>query len=210
MKERRGLSRELKRAGSILFLLCFILAGSLFFTKDVDAATFSDTQKEYINVLSKIRRAGTVSGHLDVYRTVSQGKSGKKCMEAALIENGIVYENGCDDTSLGRKPRQLSYKGDLYYVISVELMPKKVRAGIADLYGEVQQWTEKEIIVENGVDEVLGQLDSAIDELLEKRKKDVDVIAIAVGVPALTGQNDLNDLFGTSIYGKRILKTGNR
>ena len=65
------------------------------------------------------------------------------------------------------------------------------------MYGEVQQWTEKEIIVENGVDEVLGQLDSAIDELLEKRKKDVDVIAIAVGVPALTGQNDLNDLFGT-------------
>ena len=33
-------------------------------------------------------------------------------------------------------------------MISVELMPKKVRAGIADLYGEVQQWTEKEIIVE--------------------------------------------------------------
>ena len=47
------------------------------------------------------------------------------------------------------------------------------------------------------MDEVLGQLDSAIDELLEKRKKDVDVIVIAVGVPALTGQNDLNDLFGT-------------
>ncbi len=44
------------------------------------------------------------------------------------------------------------------------------------------------------MDEVLRQLDSAIDELLEKRKKDVDVIVIAVGVPALTGQNDLNDL----------------
>lgn len=87
MKERRGLSRELKRAGSILFLLCFILAGSLFFTKDVDAATFSDTQKEYINVLSKFMIEGTVSGNLDVYRTVNQGKSGKKCMEAAAISN---------------------------------------------------------------------------------------------------------------------------
>ena len=87
MKERRGLSRELKRAGSILFLLCFILAGSLFFTKDVDAATFSDTQKEYINVLSKFMIEGTVSGNLDVYRTVSQEKSGKKCMEAAAISN---------------------------------------------------------------------------------------------------------------------------
>lgn len=87
MKEIRGLSRELKRTGSILFLLCFILAGSLFFTKDVNAATFSDTQKEYINVLSKFMIEGTVSGNLDVYRTVSQGKSGKKCMEAAAISN---------------------------------------------------------------------------------------------------------------------------
>ena len=87
MKERRWLSRELKRAGSILFLLCFILAGSFFFTKDVDAATFSDTQNEYINVLSKFMIEGTVSENLDVYRTVSQGKSGKKCMEAAAISN---------------------------------------------------------------------------------------------------------------------------
>lgn len=87
MKEIRGLSRELKRTGSILFLLCFILAGSFFFTKDVDAATFSDTQKEYINVLSKFMIEGTVSGNLDVYRTVSQGKSGKKCMEVAAISN---------------------------------------------------------------------------------------------------------------------------
>lgn len=87
MKERRWLSRELKRAGSILLLLCFILAGSFFFTKDVDAATFSDTQKEYINVLSKFMIEGTVSENLDVYRTVSQGKSGKKCMEAAAISN---------------------------------------------------------------------------------------------------------------------------
>ena len=87
MKERRWLSRELKRAGSILLLLCFILAGSFFFTKDVDAATFSDTQKEYINVMSKFMIEGTVSENLDVYRTVSQGKSGKKCMEAAAISN---------------------------------------------------------------------------------------------------------------------------
>ena len=111
---------------------------------------------------------------------------------AALIENGIVYENGCDDTSLGRKPRQLSYKGDLYYVISVELMPKKVRAGIADLYGEVQQWTEKEIIVENGVDEVLGQLDSAIDDLKEHilQKYNVEAIIVNDVELALIGERE--------------------
>ena len=66
---------------------------------------------------------------------------------SALIENGIVYENGCDDTSLGRKPKQLSYKGDLYYVISVELMPQKVRGGIADMYGDILFWEERDIDV---------------------------------------------------------------
>lgn len=97
MKERRWLSRELKRAGSILLLLCFILAGSFFFTKDVDAATFSDTQKEYINVLSKFMIEGTVSENLDVYRTVSQGKSGKKCMEAAAIsKRAALMAEGID------------------------------------------------------------------------------------------------------------------
>ena len=90
---------------------------------------------------------------------------------AALIENRIVYENGCDDTSLGRKPRQLSYKGDLYYVISVELMPKKFVQVLQICTVKFSSGQKKEIIVENGVDEVLGQLDSAIDELLEKRKK---------------------------------------
>lgn len=114
---------------------------------------------------------------------------------AALIENGIVYENGCDDTSLGRKPKQLSYKGDLYYVVSVELMPQKVRAGLADLYGNVLLREERDINVREGVDNVLGKLDEVIDSLYAEKRPDIEVIAIAVGVPALTGQNDLNDLF---------------
>lgn len=87
MKERRGLYTRLKRAGSILFFLCFIFAGSIVFAKQVDAAAFSDKQKEYINVLSKFMIEGTVSANVDVYRTVSQGSSGRKCMQAAAISN---------------------------------------------------------------------------------------------------------------------------
>ena len=48
MDEQRGLSKRLQRAGHILILLCVILAGSVFFTKDVNAASFSNTQREYI------------------------------------------------------------------------------------------------------------------------------------------------------------------
>ena len=62
MDEQRGLSKRLQRAGHILILLCVILAGSVFFTKDVNAASFSNTQREYINVLSKLMIEGTVTG----------------------------------------------------------------------------------------------------------------------------------------------------
>ena len=53
-----------------MILLCVILAGSVFFTKDVNAASFSNTQREYINVLSKLdvyKRQDYISV-TDVYR----------------------------------------------------------------------------------------------------------------------------------------------
>ena len=118
---------------------------------------------------------------------------------AALIENGIVYENGCDDTSLGRKPRQLSYRGNLYYVISVELMPGKARGGIADLYGEILYWEERDFDMRRGVGEVLDSLDEVIDALTARKEDGVEVIAIAIGVPALTGQDDPNDLLAAGL-----------
>ena len=87
MDEQRGLSKCLQRAGHILILLCVILAGSVFFTKDVNAASFSNTQREYINVLSKLMMEGTVTQNMDVYGSVSQGSSGRACLRAAAINN---------------------------------------------------------------------------------------------------------------------------
>lgn len=98
LKEDRVKKREgLKRAGTILFLLFLILAGSFFFTKDVDAAAFSNTQKEYINVLSRLMIEGTVTENMDVYRSVSKGESGKRCMRVAAISNrAAIMAEGID------------------------------------------------------------------------------------------------------------------
>ena len=38
---------------------------------------FSNTQREYINVLSKLMMEGTVTQNMDVYGSVSQGSSGR-------------------------------------------------------------------------------------------------------------------------------------
>lgn len=86
--EKKGNSkRGIKRAARVVFLLFLIVAGSIFFTKEVHAEAFSDTQKEYINVLSRLMIEGTVSENMDIYRSVSTGESGKKCMRAAAISN---------------------------------------------------------------------------------------------------------------------------
>ena len=87
MEKKGNSKRGIKRAARVVFLLLLIVAGSIFFTKEVDAAAFSDTQKEYINVLSRLMIEGTVSENMDVYRSVSKGESGQKCMMAAAISN---------------------------------------------------------------------------------------------------------------------------
>lgn len=87
MRERGSLDRTLQRTGRILLVFIFIFAGSIFFTKDVNAAAFSNTQKEYINVLSRLMIEGSVSSNMDVYQSVSKGKSGKDCMRTAAISN---------------------------------------------------------------------------------------------------------------------------
>ena len=78
---------KLKKVGSIVFVFFLIVVGSIFFTKEVHAEAFSDTQKEYINTLSRLMIEGKVSENMDIYRSVSKGESGRKCMMAAAISN---------------------------------------------------------------------------------------------------------------------------
>lgn len=95
MKEKKSLDRVsqkiMQRALHTMrclgFLFCFILTGCLFFTKDVSAAAFSNTQKEYINELSRLMMEGTVSRNMDIYQGVSQGSSGRTCLRMAALNN---------------------------------------------------------------------------------------------------------------------------
>ena len=94
MGEQRGLSKCLQRAGHILILLCVILAGSVFFTKDVNAASFSNTQREYINVLSKLMMEGTVTQNMDVYgRSVRVLQEGHASGRQRLITGRRLWRN---------------------------------------------------------------------------------------------------------------------
>lgn len=118
---------------------------------------------------------------------------------AALLETGIIREAGIDSTSMGRKPIQLTYNASIMYVIGIEMMPREIRGGIADLYGNIVAHENKTLSLENGAQAVLEQLEEVLDKLLENKKEEARLAEIVIGVPALTGQEDLNDLFITYI-----------
>lgn len=118
---------------------------------------------------------------------------------SALLKTGIISEGGSDETTLGRKPIQLCYNANIMCVLGIELMPGCIRAMIANLNGTIMGWEERFISLSDGAEGVLQQLDHVIESLMDK-KPDSSVIASAsVAVPALTGQEDLNDLFAAYI-----------
>ena len=153
MDEQRGLSKRLQRAGHILILLCVILAGSVFFTKDVNAASFSNTQREYINVLSKLMIEGTVTQNMDVYGSVSQGSSGRACLRAAAINNRAAI--------MAERIDFLDSNWSQYYAVEKE--------GNATVFNSTKlisrtkfQRRYKKII--KGLDEALGSVESSMTQ----------------------------------------------
>lgn len=153
VKERSSLSRVIRRAEGILFLLFLILAGSFFFTKDVDAAAFSNSQKEYINVLSRLMIDGTISKNMDVYKNVSRGKSGEKCMRAAAISNrAALIAEGIDF---------LDSNWSQYY--AVETRDGVTTFNSTKLISRKKfQRRYKKVI--KGLDEVLSSIDSSMSQ----------------------------------------------
>lgn len=118
---------------------------------------------------------------------------------AALLETEIIREAGIDETSLGRKPIQLKYNASIMCVIGIEMMPKEIRGGIADLYGNMIARENKPLYLQDGAEAVLEQLDEVIERLIGAKPESSKIAALSIGVPALTGQEDLNDLFITYI-----------
>lgn len=153
MEKKGNSKRGIKRAARVVFLLLLIVVGSIFFTKEVDAAAFSDTQKEYINVLSRLMIEGTVSENMDVYRSVSKGESGQKCMMAAAISNrAALMAEGIDF---------LDSNWSQYY--AVETKNGKTTFNSTKLISR-RKFKRRYRKIIKGLDEVLSSVDSSMTQ----------------------------------------------
>lgn len=59
-----------------------------------------------------------------------------------LIEQGIVRESALGDSSGGRRPTMLHINTNAFYVIGVDVGPKRVKCILADLSGQILERTE--------------------------------------------------------------------
>jgi len=103
-----------------------------------------------------------------------------------LISKDLVEEVGTVDGKLGRKRKLIKIKEDAFYVIGVEFGVNIVRTGIFNIKGKKIKTVEKEINSYGRPDDVLKNLISIIDELINNSKVDYNKIkGIGIVMPGL-------------------------
>ncbi|RTE08453.1 ROK family transcriptional regulator [Paenibacillus whitsoniae] len=102
-----------------------------------------------------------------------------------LLESSLVEEIGAGESSGGRKPMMLLFKGTAGYAIGVDLGVHDILAVLTDLNGAIVR--ELRVQHDNAsVDAVIAQLKAVIRELVESAPQSVySVIGIGLGVPGI-------------------------
>ncbi len=115
----------------------------------------------------------------------------------ALIEAGIIYENGTAETQMGRKPMLLYYNSRLMYVVSAEIMPQGIRGALADFAGNIMTLEERPSNVEDSVEGILSSVTELIRFLCEQRPVESEIACLCVASPGCTDSTTLFNLLAT-------------
>lgn len=115
----------------------------------------------------------------------------------ALIEAGIIYENGTAETQMGRKPMLLYYNSRLMYVVSAEIMPQGIRGALADFAGNIMVLEERPSNVEDSVEAILASVTELIRSLCDQRPVESEVACVCVASPGCTDSTTFFNLLST-------------
>ena len=76
-------------------------------------------------------------------------------MVQRLIRRGLVIESGKGPANLGRKPVSLSLRGDLGYVVGIDLGSFLTRVVVTDVLGNLSYKSEMETRMAEGRESVI-------------------------------------------------------
>jgi N-acetylglucosamine repressor len=131
-------------------------------------ALSKSAQKE-LRLLRLIQATPNVS-RMELAKRTGASAASMTSVVQRLIEKGLVVETGKGATNAGRKPVSLSLRGDLGYVIGVDLGSFLLRVIVADVLGNVSYRLETETRMPEGRERVLSRTFAAIHEAIKQSR----------------------------------------
>ncbi|MDR6725794.1 glucokinase-like ROK family protein [Paenibacillus amylolyticus] len=148
-------------------------------------------------VLDTIRRHAPLS-RARVSEVTGLNKATVSNLVADLINDGLVQEIGPGESSGGRKPLMLLFRGTAGYAVGLELSVTHLKGVLTDLEGHII--TEYAVQLEqHDVSSVFEQLKLAADYLIQTAPPSPHgVIGIGIGVPGMVDEE------GTVLYAPNL------
>ncbi len=104
-----------------------------------------------------------------------------------LMEEGLVSKGGYSESTGGRPPSLVTFNGESYAVVGVDLGEDKMFGMVADLAGNVQHTQFMDPENDHGPDTYVDQLCDLIAKLLAvSRPEGQEIRGIGIGVPGVT------------------------
>ena len=150
----------------------------------------------YINRLNKIKVLGLIREHGTISRAEIVEISGLSAPTVSRIVKGLIKEErlvesiGIGDSSGGRPPVMLKFKGEESYVIGIDLGATATRGVLSDLNGKFIEEIKFPTRLNDGFEEIAGDVSDLIHKLADSDRKAASARIFGVGI-AVAGLVDL-------------------
>ena len=142
----------------------------------------------YINRLNKIEVLGLIREHGTISRAEIVEISGLSAPTVSRIVKGLIREEklvesiGIGDSSGGRPPVMLKFKGEDSYVIGIDMGATATRGVLSDLNGKFIEEIKFPTRLNDGFEEIAGDVGDLIQKLADSDRKAASARIFGVGI----------------------------
>ena len=153
---------------------------------------------EYISRLNKIKILGLIREHGTISRADIVKMTALSAPTVSRIVNGLIDEEklvgaiGMGNSSGGRPPVMLKFKGDTSYVIGVDLGATTTRGVLSDLNGKFVEEIDLPTRLSEGPEKIFDDVVRVIQKLADSERKLEDSRIFGVGI-AVAGLVDVQN-----------------
>jgi glucokinase-like ROK family protein len=145
-----------------------------------------------IKILGLIREYGTISRADIVKMTALSAPTVSRIVKGLIEEEKLVSAVGMGNSSGGRPPVILKFKGDTSYVIGIDLGATTTRGVLSDLNGNFAEEIDIPTRLSEGSEEIIEDVVQVIQKLANSKKKSATSRIFGVGI-AVAGLVDLQN-----------------